>query len=182
MEIIGNRRKIFKFSLQKRKLYAETIWDFQGFRNSKENSFRGNYLRKYGMQTKPAKFCHKNVKVIITVWPEPSWIKMTNTSIPSKYIPKRHRTCINWNPPFQTLLHKIFKICFLWSKSYSTMLTLRGTFAKYIWSQRRFCSSSVFTMMLQEFCHQVFNFTQTDFGQPVIDEHRNSISEKIRLT
>ena len=42
-------RKLFKFSLHKRKLNAETIWDFQGFKNSKKNSFRGNYSRKYGI-------------------------------------------------------------------------------------------------------------------------------------
>ena len=41
-------RKLFKFLLHKRKLNAETIWDFQGFKNSKKNSFPGNYLRKYG--------------------------------------------------------------------------------------------------------------------------------------
>ena len=34
--------------LHKRKLIAETIWDFQGFENLKKNSFRGNYSRKYG--------------------------------------------------------------------------------------------------------------------------------------
>ena len=55
---------------------------------------------------------------------------VTNTTTASKYIPKRSRICINWNPPFQTSLHKIFKNCFLWSKSYFTTLTFRGTFTK----------------------------------------------------
>ena len=41
-------RKLFKFSLHKRKLNVETIWDFQGFKSSKKNSFHGNNLRKYG--------------------------------------------------------------------------------------------------------------------------------------
>ena len=35
-------RKLFKFSLHKRKLNSETIWDFQGFKKSKKNGFRGN--------------------------------------------------------------------------------------------------------------------------------------------
>ena len=43
-------RKLFKFSLHKRKFNAETIWDFQGFKSSKKNSFRWNYSRKYGSQ------------------------------------------------------------------------------------------------------------------------------------
>ena len=41
-------KKLFKFSLYKRKPNAETIWDFWGFENSNKNSFRVNYLRKYG--------------------------------------------------------------------------------------------------------------------------------------
>ena len=55
---------------------------------------------------------------------------VTNTTVASKYIPKRPRICINWNPPFQTSLLKIFKNSFLWSKSYFTTLTFRGTFTK----------------------------------------------------
>ena len=43
-------RKLFKFSLRRRKTNAETIWIFQGFTNSKKNSCRGNYMRQYGMQ------------------------------------------------------------------------------------------------------------------------------------
>ena len=69
-----------------------------------------------------------------TVWPELIWIKvkkvLTSTTTASKYIPKRPRICINWNPPFQTSLHKIFKNCFLLSKSCFTMFTFRGTFTK----------------------------------------------------
>ena len=42
-------RKLFKFSLHKRNFNTETIWDFQGFKNPKKNSFRGNYSRKYGI-------------------------------------------------------------------------------------------------------------------------------------
>ena len=41
-------RKLFKFSLRKGKLNEETIWNFQAFMNSKKNSCRGNYMRKYG--------------------------------------------------------------------------------------------------------------------------------------
>ena len=36
---------------------------------------------------------------------------MTNTTTASKCIPRRTRISINWNPPFQTSLHKIFKNC-----------------------------------------------------------------------
>ena len=43
-------RKLFKFSLNKRQLLSETIWDFQGFKNSNKNSFHSNCLRKYGIQ------------------------------------------------------------------------------------------------------------------------------------
>ena len=41
-------RKLFKFLIHKRKLNAETIWNFQGFTIPKKNSCRGNYMRKYG--------------------------------------------------------------------------------------------------------------------------------------
>ena len=38
-----------------------------------------------------------------TVWPQPIWKKikdfMTNTTAASKYIPRRPRISINWNPP-----------------------------------------------------------------------------------
>ena len=39
---------------------------------------------------------------------------MTNTTAASKYIPMRPRISINWNPPFQTSLHKISKEVFFW--------------------------------------------------------------------
>ena len=42
-------RKLFKFSLHRRKTNAETIWIFQGFAISKKNSCRGNFMRKYGI-------------------------------------------------------------------------------------------------------------------------------------
>ena len=45
----SNVRKLFKFSLHKGKLNEETIWNFQAFMNSKKNSCRGNYMRKYGI-------------------------------------------------------------------------------------------------------------------------------------
>ena len=48
---------------------------------------------------------------------------VTNITAASKYIPRRPRICINWNLLFQTSLHKIFKNCFLWSKSCLTMFT-----------------------------------------------------------
>ena len=37
---------------------------------------------------------------------------MTNTTAASKYIPRRPRISINWNPSFQTSLHKISKEVF----------------------------------------------------------------------
>ena len=81
------------------------------------------------------KFANMLHSILSTVWPEPIWVK-TNSSwllLPqhqSTYLPKRPRICINWNPPFQTSLHKIFKHCFLYSKSCFTMLTFKGTFIK----------------------------------------------------
>ena len=42
-------RKLFKFSLHRRKTNAETIWIFWGFTISKKNSCCGNYLRRYGI-------------------------------------------------------------------------------------------------------------------------------------
>ena len=41
-----------------------------------------------------------------------SVVFLTNTTAVSKYITRRPRININWNPPFQTSLHKIFKNCF----------------------------------------------------------------------
>ena len=32
---------------------------------------------------------------------------LTSTTTASKYIPKRHRICINWNPPFQTQIYLV---------------------------------------------------------------------------
>ena len=37
---------------------------------------------------------------------------VTNTTAASKYIPRRPRIIINWNPTFQTSLHKISKVIF----------------------------------------------------------------------
>ena len=54
---------------------------------------------------------------------------LTSTATASKYLPKRPRICINWNPRFQTSLHKNFKNCFL-SKSCFTMFTFRSAFTK----------------------------------------------------
>ena len=51
---------------------------------------------------------------------------VTNTTTASKYMPKRPIICINGNSPFKTWLYKIFKNCFLWSKSCFTMFTFRG--------------------------------------------------------
>ena len=62
---------------------------------------------------------------------------VTNTTAASKYMPKRPRICINGNLPFQTLLHKIFKNYFLWSKSYFTTLIFRGKLLiSKFWSER----------------------------------------------
>ena len=37
---------------------------------------------------------------------------LTSTTTASKYIPRRPRISINWNPPFQTSLHKILEVVF----------------------------------------------------------------------
>ena len=41
-------RKLLKFLLHNGKLNEETIGNFEAFMNSKKNSCRGNYMRKYG--------------------------------------------------------------------------------------------------------------------------------------
>ena len=42
-------RKLFKFLLHKGKINEETVLDFQGLKIPKNNSCRGNYMRKYGI-------------------------------------------------------------------------------------------------------------------------------------
>ena len=43
-----------------------------------------------------------------TVRPGPIWKKVnTSTATASKYIPKKPRVCINWNPPFQTKIYLV---------------------------------------------------------------------------
>ena len=67
----------------------------------------------------------------LTVWPEPIWKKVnTSTTTASKYIPKRPRNRLNWNPPFRSHFNFFFKNCFLLSKTCFTMFTFRGTFTK----------------------------------------------------
>ena len=88
------------------------------------------------------------------------WL-VTNTTAASKYIPKRPRICINWNSPFQTSLHKIFKNCFLISKSCFTMFTFWGTFTdsgplRYV----LWCCGSI--------CHDFFTFIQVGSGHTVL--------------
>ena len=58
---------------------------------------------------------------------------LTSATIASKYTPQRPRICINWNPPFQTFIHKIFKNCLLLSKSCFTMFPFRSTFTESTW-------------------------------------------------
>ena len=52
-----------------------------------------------------------------------SKIFLSSTTSESKYMLERPKICINWNPLFQTSLHKIFKNC-------STIFTFRGPFTK----------------------------------------------------
>ena len=52
------------------------------------------------------------------------------TTTALKVAPQRTIFHKNWNPPFWTSLHKIFKNCFLWSKSCCTIFTFTGTFIK----------------------------------------------------
>ena len=56
----------------------------------------------------------ENLRRQITSWPQPTWVKVrtssvTKTTAASKYIPRRSRIGINWNPTFQTSLLKISK-------------------------------------------------------------------------
>ena len=41
-------RKVFKFSLDKEKIFATTVWNFLHSKDSKKNSLCRNYSRKYG--------------------------------------------------------------------------------------------------------------------------------------
>ena len=69
-------RKLFKFSLHTRKLNAETIWDFQDFKNSKKNSFCRNYSRKYRMPfrifvvTNLMNICHSEYHLYTSQYPK----------------------------------------------------------------------------------------------------------------
>ena len=63
------------------------------------------------------------------------WL-VTNTPTASKYIPRRPKISINWNPPFQTSLHRILKNCFLWSKSYFELSHLEVILLSKFWSER----------------------------------------------
>ena len=54
-------RKLFKFSLYKGKLNEETIWNVKAFMNSKKNSCRGNYMRKYGIYSMYKQYVSKNL-------------------------------------------------------------------------------------------------------------------------
>ena len=63
------------------------------------------------------------------------WL-VTNTTAALEYIAKRPRICINWNPPFQTLLQRFFKNCLSWSKSYFKKSHLKVLLLSVIWSER----------------------------------------------
>ena len=52
-------QKLFKFLLHKRKPNAKAIRNFKAFMNSKKNSCRGNYMRKYGVYSQEGIKCNK---------------------------------------------------------------------------------------------------------------------------
>ena len=60
------------------------------------------------------------------------WL-VTNTTAATKYIPRRPRISINWNPPFQTSLHKISEVIFF-------RLTNFFFRNKNLFSRNNFCS------------------------------------------
>ena len=91
------------------------------------------------------KFFDKTIKneifrnLLATVWPEPIWIKVNGWW---QILPQHQSTYLRGPEsasieiPLQTSLHKIFKNCFLWSKSYFTTLTI---FTKLIWIWKKGC-------------------------------------------
>ena len=57
----------------------------------------------------------------------------TSTTTASKYIPKRHRICINWNPPFQTQM-KLVKVPLNVNIVKQDLLN-KKQFLKILWSE-----------------------------------------------
>ena len=84
--------------------------------NNNSDSFPSNAWGKRENFAFCGPFAHCTVivrKYCCTVWPEPIWIKVSGWwQIPPQH-QRRPRISINWNPHFQTSLHKISKeVCF----------------------------------------------------------------------
>ena len=122
----GKWRLNFQFNEVLRYLEQETIMAVQGIReNSEIPRIPYSELALEEFQVSPG-WLWANLNK------SEFWWQILFTEV-SKYIPKSKspKICINWYPPpFQTSLHKFFKNCFLWSKSYLTTFTFRGTFIK----------------------------------------------------
>ena len=59
---------------------------------------------------------------------------VTNTTAASKYIPRRSRISINWNPTFQTSLHKISKeVFFRLTKFFFALLYIKNRIKVVPW-------------------------------------------------
>ena len=108
------------------------------------------------------------------------WL-VTNTTTASKYIPKRTRICINWNPPFQTSLHKIFKNCFIWSKSCFTMFTFIVGLKWGDFNSCRLWASYICILMLWWYLSPAICF-YSDFPQPYCDSERIILNFKTACT
>ena len=98
---------------------------------------------------------------------------VTNTTAASKYIPRRPRISINWNPPFQTSLHKILKVVFfrltkfffrnkkdkvkkVWKVGFQLMLIL-GLLGMYFDVVVIFVTKSFYSDWLWPYCEMVRN-------------------------
>ena len=85
-------RKLFKFSLNKRKLNAETIGDFQGFKSS-------NYLRKYGISIGREKSEYSTHQMSNNVWCNKKNSKCSSDTRPCLISFLLHQTLIDQSFP-----------------------------------------------------------------------------------
>ena len=153
----------FFVSTQKHKKFIKTVAYCKKIAKMQKILTKGPIQLQFWTILFPYKLCVNEKQSMARANLNKSEWLVTNTTTASKYIPKRPRICINWNPPFQTSLHKIFEHCFLWSKSY---FTRRGILLSKFWS----ADSGFFRYVLWccgSICHQPFAFIHVGFGHTV---------------
>ena len=88
---------------------------------------------------------------------------MTNTTTASKYIPRRARICINWNPPFKTQIYFVKarpSVNIVKEDLHNSLKQFLTNLWSEVWKgDFNWCCGSI--------CHQVFTFTQIDPGHTV---------------